>query len=109
MAAEHASTAAAPGSAGAPGERLPADRLWVEMRSPDGPIFSGWAQSITVPARKGGMGVLPRHAPLMSALDVGLTRVTEPGGKEHRFVTGAGFVEIEANRVLLLVDFGERT
>jgi F-type H+-transporting ATPase subunit epsilon len=83
-------------------------RLAVEIRSPDGPIWSGWARSVTVPGSKGGMGILPRHAPLMSSLDVGLTRVREPGGAEHRFITGAGLVEVHANRVLVLVDFGER-
>jgi F-type H+-transporting ATPase subunit epsilon len=83
-------------------------RLAVEIRSPDGPIWSGWAASVVVPGSKGSMGILPRHAPLMSSLDVGLTRVREPGGAEHRFVTGSGFVEVHRNRVLVLVDFGDR-
>ncbi|MHC5212481.1 MAG: ATP synthase F1 subunit epsilon [Planctomycetota bacterium] len=82
-------------------------RLAVEIRSPDGPIWSGWAESVVVPATKGSMGILPRHAPLMSSLEVGLTRVREPGGAEHRFVTGSGFVEVHRNRVLVLVDFGD--
>jgi F-type H+-transporting ATPase subunit epsilon len=86
----------------------PGDELWVEMRSPDGQIWSGIAESVVVPAAKGSMGVLPKHAPLMSSLDVGLTKIREPDKTEHRFVTGGGFVEINRNRVLLLVDFGDR-
>jgi F-type H+-transporting ATPase subunit epsilon len=90
---------------GGPGH---ARQLTVEIRSPDGPIWTGAAESVTVPGSKGSMGILPRHAPLMSSLDVGLTRVREPGGKEHRFITGGGFVEVHRQRVLVLVDFGDR-
>jgi F-type H+-transporting ATPase subunit epsilon len=86
----------------------PGDELWVEIRSPDGQIWSGIAESVVVPATKGSMGVLPKHAPLMSSLEVGLTRVREPNKTEHAFVTGGGFVEVNGNRVLLLVDFGDR-
>jgi F-type H+-transporting ATPase subunit epsilon len=84
-------------------------KLWLEIRTPDGPIWSGFAESVTVPATKGSMGVLPRHAPLMSSLEVGLTRLRQfGGGGEHRFVTGLGFVEVFRNRVQILVDFADR-
>jgi F-type H+-transporting ATPase subunit epsilon len=86
----------------------PGDELWVEIRSPDGQIWSGIAESVVVPASKGSMGILPKHAPLMSSMEVGLTKVREPDKTEHRFVTGGGFVEVNGNRVLLLVDFGDR-
>ena len=82
--------------------------LAVEIRSPDGPIWSGAARTVIVPATLGSMGILPRHAPLMSSLEVGLTKVRDESGTEHRFVTGAGFVEVADDKVLLLVDFGER-
>ncbi len=82
--------------------------LAVEIRSPDGPIWSGAAESVVAPASKGSMGVLRRHAPLMTSLEVGLTKVRVAGGVEHRFVTGAGFLEVHDDHVLLLVDFGER-
>lgn len=82
--------------------------LAVEIRSPDGPIWSGTARTVVVPATEGSMGILPRHAPLMSSLEVGLTKVRDEAGGELRFVTGAGFVEVADDKVLLLVDFGER-
>lgn len=81
--------------------------LYVEMRTPEGSAYSGGAKSIVVPGAKGSMGVLPRHAPLMSSLEVGLTKVRDPLGKEWVFVTGSGFVEVFQNRVLLLVDFAD--
>ena len=83
--------------------------LWVDMRTPDGPVFCGLAQKITVPGAAGSFGVLPRHAPLMSSLEVGLTKITGLDGSEHRLVTGEGFVEVYNNIVLMLVDFGDDT
>ncbi len=82
-------------------------RIGVEIRSPDGPIWSGWATSLRVPESLGLMGILPRHAPLIAVLDVGLTTIREDGGAELRLITGSGFLEIDHNRVLMLVDFGE--
>jgi F-type H+-transporting ATPase subunit epsilon len=81
--------------------------LYVEMRTPEGSIFSGGSTSVVVPGTKGSMGVLPRHAPLLSSLDVGFTRIRDPNGDEWKFVTGLGFVEIQHNQVLILVDFAE--
>ena len=82
-------------------------RIGVEIRSPDGPIWSGWAQSLKVPESLGLMGIMPRHAPLLASLDTGLTTVVEVGGGVRRIITGVGFLEIDRNRVLMLVDFGE--
>ncbi len=85
----------------------PGHRIGVEIRSPDGPIWSGWAQSLRVPESLGQMGILPGHAPLIASLEPGLTSVREEGGAEVRLITGAGFLEIAHNRVLMLVDSGE--
>lgn len=83
--------------------------LWIDIRTPDGPVYSGLAERITIPGAKGSFGVLPRHAPLMSSLEVGLTRIKTRDGTVHDFVTGTGFVEVFANHVLMLVDFGDDT
>ncbi len=82
--------------------------LTVELRTPEGSIFSGGAAKVlSVPGTKGPMGVLPRHAPLVSSLTVGVTRVVDKAGTEWRFVTGEGFLEINDNNVLVLVDTAE--
>ena len=81
--------------------------LYVEMRTPEGPVYSGGSSSVIVPGSKGAMGVLPRHAPLLSSLDMGFTRIRDPLGKDWKFVTGLGFVEIQNNEILILVDFAD--
>lgn len=81
--------------------------LYVELRTPDGAAYVGNASSVLVPGRKGPFGVLPRHAPILSSLEVGFTRIRDPLGKEWRFVTGLGFVEVNRNEVLVMVDFAD--
>lgn len=82
--------------------------LTVELRTPEGSTFSGEvAKVLSVPGAKGAMGILLRHAPLMSSLVVGVTRIVDTVGTEWRFVTGEGFLEVNANRVLILVDTAE--
>ena len=82
-------------------------RLWVEMRTPEGVVFSGKARSVTIPGAKGSMGVLPRHAPLMSSLTTGVTKIRDADDQVHSFITGVGFVEVYRNQVLVLVDFAD--
>lgn len=82
--------------------------LIVEIRTPEGAVYSGDAVKVTrIPGAKGSMGVLPRHAPLMSALEVGLSSLVDKAGTEWSFVTGEGFVEILDDHVLVLVDSAE--
>lgn len=82
--------------------------LQVELRTPEGSVFSGAAVKVQrLPASKGSMGVLSRHAPLMSSMDVGLTQLLDRAGTSWSFVTGQGFVEVLDDHVLMLVDTAE--
>ena len=83
------------------------DSLTVEIRSPDGPLWTGTARSLRVPESLGLMGILPRHAPLIGTLEAGLTTIRLQDGSERRLITGDGFLEIANGHVLMLVDFGE--
>ena len=79
----------------------------VEIRSPEGSIWSGMATSLQVPESLGLMGIMPRHAALLATLVAGLTTIHAEDGRTVKIITGDGFLEIANNRVLMLVDFGE--
>jgi F-type H+-transporting ATPase subunit epsilon len=49
--------------------------LRLEIVAPDGPVFEGDVAMIVVPAMRGELGILPRHAPLVAQLTVGEIRV----------------------------------
>jgi len=98
----------APGEAHATRDpAVPPGALLVEIRSPEGPLWTGSAKSLRVPETLGLMGILPRHAPLIGTLESGLTTIRQTDGTERRIITGDGFLEIAGGRVLMLVDFGE--
>ena len=63
--------------------------------------------SVTVPTTTGEIGVLPNHAPLISALRSGILTYTTKGATDKLVVSG-GFVEVSTNQVSVLTDIAER-
>jgi F-type H+-transporting ATPase subunit epsilon len=76
----------------------------VELVTPDGPAFTGEAHMLVVPGQAGEIGVLARHAPLVATLKAGSTRLHVRGGEIVEFATGPGFLRVELDRALALVD-----
>jgi F-type H+-transporting ATPase subunit epsilon len=75
----------------------------VELITPEGVVFSGDAERLIVPGAAGDLGILANHAPLVSVLRPGETRVTEGDGTVHHFATDDGYVQVRHNRALVLV------
>lgn len=78
--------------------------LDVEIVTPQIVIFSGKAVSVTVPGTKGPFQILNMHAPIVSTLDIGLTKIVDESDKAHLFATGSGFTEVHRNKVSILVE-----
>src|SRR6185437_5985735 len=56
----------------------------------------------------GDLGILPRHAPLLSLLKAGELRVQTPDGAEQSFFVGGGVVEVQPQKVTVLADTAAR-
>jgi len=63
---------------------------------------------VIAPGADGTLGILPRHAPLISTLALGEMRVKKAGQEESLFVAG-GFIEIAHDTVRVLADTAERS
>ena len=63
--------------------------------------------SVRVPASEGIVGILPRHAPLMTTLAPGELIMRKGDEEESFFVTG-GFLEVRDNHIAVLADASER-
>lgn len=61
---------------------------------------------VIAPGSLGELGILPRHAPLITALQPGDLRVKSGGSEEDFFVSG-GFLEVHSDRVTVLADAAE--
>ena len=76
----------------------------VDIVSAEGELFSGDAIEMVAPASQGDLGILPRHAPLLTLLKPGEVRVKTPDGQEHHFFVGGGALEVQPKRVTVLAD-----
>jgi F-type H+-transporting ATPase subunit epsilon len=79
----------------------------LDIVTPARTVYSGEVKSFTAPGVVGNFQVLFHHAPLLSAIGIGEVKVVEPSGKQIRFATSGGFVEVKANKVILLAESAE--
>jgi F-type H+-transporting ATPase subunit epsilon len=84
------------------------DTIHVDIVSAEGEIFSGPARMVFLPASEGEIGVMPRHAPLLTLLKPGEVRVQQPEGEELFFYVGGGALEVQPKRVTVLADTAAR-
>ena len=75
----------------------------VELITPEGIAFSGDAERLVVPGAAGELGILANHAPLISLLEPGETRLTDADGTVRRYATDDGYVQVRKNHALVLV------
>lgn len=67
-------------------------------------MFDGDAYMVIAPSIMGEVGILPRHAPLIAFLKTGETRVKLPDDTERVFATTEGYLSIEEDQLLILVE-----
>ncbi|MDH3226713.1 MAG: ATP synthase F1 subunit epsilon [Thermoleophilia bacterium] len=75
--------------------------------SPRGVLYEGDVRMVIAPSVAGDVAILARHAPLEAILRVGETRVRLVDDSLIRFATGEGYMTVEGNNVLILVEQGE--
>lgn len=80
--------------------------LKLEIVTPEKRVLDAEVDSVTIPTASGEAGILPNHAPLISAVSPGVLSYASKGANE-RLVLSAGFVEVNADLVSVLVDSAE--
>ncbi len=81
--------------------------LTVRVIAADKTVWDSAAEEVILPSTTGQIGILTGHAPLLSALDVGVMRV-RPGKDWVAIALMGGFVEVENDEVIILVNGAER-
>lgn len=79
----------------------------LEVVTPAQKLFSEDVRFVVVPGVMGELGILPDHAPLMSALKIGVMKVQQEG-KTFKMAISGGFVEVRNSRVTILADSAEK-
>ena len=81
--------------------------LTVRVIAPDKTVWDAEAEEVILPSTTGQLGILGGHAPLMTALDVGVMRV-RPEKTWVAIALMGGFAEVEEDEVTVLVRGAER-
>ncbi|MCY7283465.1 MAG: F0F1 ATP synthase subunit epsilon [Cyanobacteria bacterium CAN_BIN43] len=81
--------------------------LSVKVVAPDKTVWDASAEEVILPSTTGQLGVLSGHAPLLTALDIGVMRVRSNKDWVAIALMG-GFAEVENNEVTILVNGAER-
>ena len=77
-----------------------------EIVSQDRTVFADDVDIVVLPGAGGEMGVLPHHAPVLTALKYGVVKVRK-GGKEDIFTVAGGVAEVQPTIVTILADAAE--
>jgi len=80
--------------------------LNVRVITPDKVVWDANAEELILPSSTGQIGILTDHAPLLTALDIGVMRVKAETGWTS-LVLMEGFAEVENNKVTILCNGAE--
>jgi len=79
--------------------------IQVDIVSAEGEIFSGDAEMVIAPAKLGDVGIMPRHAPMLTALRPGEVRLQIPDQEDElQFYVTGGILEVQPHLVTILAD-----
>ena len=71
-------------------------------------VCSAIAEEIILPSTTGQLGILDGHAPLITALDIGVLRI-KTDQKWTPIILFGGFAEVDQNQITILVNGVEET
>ena len=80
--------------------------LNVRVITPDKVVWDAVVEELILPSSTGQIGILTDHAPLLTALDIGVMRLKSDAGWTS-IVVMEGFAEVEDNKVTILCNGAE--
>lgn len=82
--------------------------IHLDVVAVDRTVYSDEVDMVIAPGIEGEMGILPRHASLMTALNFGDLIVKKNGEPDRHIAIGGGFVEVRPDRVTVLADSADQ-
>lgn len=78
--------------------------LLCEIVTPEQVVYRSEARMVVAPTIDGEIGIMPLHAPLVSALKPGEIRVIHSDDKVEWFAISGGYVQVHEDKVIILAD-----
>jgi F-type H+-transporting ATPase subunit epsilon len=82
--------------------------LHLRVVTPDRVVFDRKVKAVSFMGVDGSYGILPGHAPLMTATKPGIVKITHENGQVEEMLVTDGFAEMRHNVLSLVTDAGER-
>lgn len=76
----------------------------LDVVSAEKSLFSGDVLHLSVSGSEGDLGVMPGHAPLLTAIKPGMVRFSTENGSEEVIYISGGFLEVQTHGVFVLAD-----
>ena len=70
-------------------------------------VYRGDAEMLVAPGSAGELGILPKHAPVLSQLKPGELRISNGDTVDEVFISG-GYIEVQPDMITVLADTAER-
>ena len=83
-----------------------APKIQLDVVTPQKLVYSEQVDLIEGPAIDGLIGILPDHAPLVTAMQIGVVRVVKDG-EETQIAISEGFMEVQPDQINLVVRTAE--
>ena len=83
------------------------DKLRVSVVGRLGPLWSGRAHYVSVPAVDGRLGILPGRQPVLAALQAGVVEIQPSTGETVKVQVEEGFASVDSDFVTVVVEGGE--
>ncbi|HSJ52120.1 MAG TPA: F0F1 ATP synthase subunit epsilon [Anaerolineae bacterium] len=83
-------------------------QLHLEVVTAERKVFEDDVSMVVAPGIEGQLGILPHHAPLMTALTYGELEIKREGQEDTFIAIGGGFMEVGPQHVIILADSAER-
>ncbi|MDX9765782.1 MAG: F0F1 ATP synthase subunit epsilon [Ectothiorhodospiraceae bacterium] len=83
--------------------------MTLDIVSAEGAIWSGRARMVSLRAIGGELGILPRHAALVTLLQPGTVRITTLDNDEECIYVSGGMLEVQPHVVTVLADTALRS
>lgn len=81
--------------------------IHAQLTTPDGTIFEGDVDSISLPTPDGEITVLPHHIPLITIVVPGSILI-RTGREEQLFAVSRGVIEVDGQTIRVLADTADR-
>jgi F-type H+-transporting ATPase subunit epsilon len=80
--------------------------IHLEVITPERKVYEDDVDMVIAPGSEGYLGILPHHAPLLTALGPGEFRVKK-GGTEEILAVFGGFMDVRGDHVVVLTEAAE--